>query len=449
MVKDMTKGDPAKLILQVAIPVFLGSLFQKFYNAADTVIVGRILGTESLAAVGSTGSLNFLVMGFVQGVSIGCSIPVAQRFGAGDHENLRRHLSGAVWLCAAITVLLTILTVSFCGSILRLMQTPDDIFHEAHAYLSVIYMGIGATFLYNLLAGWLRALGDTKSPLIFLVISSVLNIILDLVFILGLDAGVAGAAWATVTAQMVSGLLCLVYIIRKFPILHVRKNEWALSPGHLKELACAGLPMGLQMSITAIGGIILQSAVNTLGSITVAAITACNGVCNLLQAPIESICSVSATFSGQNMGARRIDRVRKGTRASLIMSAIYSVAAYLIAVLFGTDISKLFISSSDPVLYEKIRQFLSINCLFFFLLAMVLILRNTLQGLGAALPAMCAGFCEMAARASLGLWMIKRFGFNAACFSNASAWIAACLLLVPTYCIIVRRMQRQYPSSGD
>lgn len=446
MVRDLTKGDPTKLILQVALPLFFGNLFQKFYSMADTIIVGQILGTGSLAAVGSTGSLNFLIIGFVQGVSIGFSIPVSQRFGAGDHENLRRHISNAVWLCAAIAVVLTALTVALCGPILRLMQTPDDIFTDAHAYLSVIFMGIGATFLYNLLSGWLRALGDTKSPLIFLVISSVLNIILDLVFILWFDAGVAGAAWATVISQLVSGVLCLIYIIRKFPILHVRREEWRFSPAHVKELAGVGIPMGLQMSITAIGGAILQSAVNTLGSGTVAVITACGKVCNLLQAPIESICSVSATFAGQNLGAGKIDRVRKGTRASLIMSAVYSAAAYLIAVLFGTDISRLFISGSDPALFDQIRQYLSINCLFFFLLAAVLILRNTIQGLGAALPAMCAGFCEMAARAALGLGLIERFGFTAACFSNASAWVAATILLVPAYGAVIRRLQRQHPA---
>lgn len=449
MVRDLTNGRPLKLILQVTIPLIFGSLFQQLYNMADTIIVGQFLGKESLAAVGSTGCLIFLIIGFVQGVCSGFSIPVSQCFGAGDEPNLRRSVSNACWLSLGIAVVLTIATTLSCRPILRLLQTPDNIFGDASAYLSVIFLGIGATFLYNLLSGFLRALGDSKSPLIFLVISSVLNIGLDILFIVVFQSGTAGAAWATVIAQGVSGVLCFFFILKKFPILRVRREEWAFSISHAKKLLGMGIPMGLQFSITAIGSTILQSAVNALGSDTVAAITAAAKVQMLLTVPMESLGVTAATYAGQNLGAGKIERVRIGVRQSLLCGFGYSVAACIIGITAGSAMARLFLDAGETAILAQVTQFLTVNGCFYILLTSLLVLRNTIQGLGYGVPAMAAGLFEMVARSAVALGLVQRFGFDAVCFANPAAWIAANILLIPVYCKVLHTLLHSYPQVKD
>ena len=446
MVKDLTSGKPLKLILQVTIPLIFGNLFQQLYSMADTIIVGQFLGKDALASVGATGCLNFLIIGFVQGVCSGFSIPIAQSFGAGDHERLRRCVASAVWLGAGLTLVLTTATVLWCREILVLLNTPENILDGAYQYLVVIFAGIGATFLYNVLAGFLRALGDSKSPLIFLVISSVLNVGLDLCFIIALDSGVAGAAWATVISQGISGLLCFAYILKKFPILRVRRGEWRPVPDHIKRMLSTGVPMGLQFSITAIGSIVLQSAVNGLGSDAVAAVTASSKVSMLLSSPLEALGITCATYSGQNLGAGRIDRVRKGVSCSLVLSTGWSVVICLVAAFFGSTAAQLFLDSGETAILARVDQYLTFCGLTYFLLGSLLVFRNTIQGLGYGVPAMAAGLFEMIARAAVGIGLVGRFGFDAVCLANPAAWVAANILLIPVYTIVIRHLQRSYPN---
>lgn len=326
MTKDLTSGNPLKVILFFTLPLVLGNLFQQFYALADTIIVGQYCGVSALASVGSTGSINYLILGFVIGVCNGFAIPIAQLFGAQDYRDLRRHVANAAWLCLAASVVLTLLTVSLTRPMLMLMQTPEDILDGAVIYIGWIFAGIPFIFLYNMVAGIMRALGDSKTPLFFLIMTSAMNIGLDLLFVIPLNMGILGAALATDISQAISGVLSFVYLCRKFEVLRMQKGEVRLCKSACMRLIGIGVPMGLQCSITAIGSVIVQWAVNILGSTAVAAVTAASKTMNLLTVPLESIGTAMATYSGQNLGAARMDRVRKGVHSALIIATIYAIA---------------------------------------------------------------------------------------------------------------------------
>lgn len=433
LVRDMTEGKPLKLILSFCIPLVLGNLFQQLYNMADSIIVGQFVGVGALAAVGATGSLNFMVLGFMNGLCSGFSIPVAQSFGAGDFSGLRRHVANAMYLGVLTAVLLTVLTMIFTPGMLRLMNTPADIYDDSYRYIIVIFAGIFVIMLYNILSGFLRAMGDSRTPLYFLVIASVLNILLDLLFILVFRMGVTGAAVATVISQGVSAVLCLIYIRKRFRILRFEREELSLSLPHAMKLISIGVPMALQFSITAVGSIILQSAVNTLGSGVVAAVTAAGKIQMIVVQPMETLGITMATYGGQNLGAGKIDRVRKGVRQSLALSMVYCVAACLLVSFLGYYIALLFISGGETVILSQVVQFLRINSLFYPILGILFILRNTLQGLGYSLLPMLAGAGELVARSAVAFCLVGAFQFNAICFANPAAWVAADILLIVTW----------------
>ncbi|MDE6699613.1 MAG: MATE family efflux transporter, partial [Acetatifactor sp.] len=294
--RDMTQGSPVKLILGFAMPMLLGLLFQQFYSMVDTIIVGKWLGVNSLAAVGSTGSINFMIIGFCMGVCSGFAIPVAQRFGSKDYVSLRKFVANSVWVSAVLASVMTVTVCLLCKPILQVMRTPGDIIDEAHAYIFVIFLGIPVTYMYNLLAGIIRSLGDSRTPVYFLIMSSVINIVLDIVSIRYLHMGVAGPAWATVISQAISGALCLVYIRKKFEILHLQRDEWKVDWHYIRNLLFMGVPMGLQYSITAIGSVILQTAVNGLGSSAVAAVTAGSKMSIFFCCPFDALGGTIATY---------------------------------------------------------------------------------------------------------------------------------------------------------
>ena len=450
MVKDLTTGNPLKLILLFSLPMVVGNLFQQFYNMADSIVVGQFLGVNALAAVGSTGSISFLVLGFATGTCSGLCIPVAQAFGAGDHKTMRRYVTNSVYIAAAITVLITAGTLLFTRQILVLMQTPADIFEDAYAYIIVVFAGTGPLMLYNLLSGVLRALGDSKTPLYFLIVASVLNVGLDVLFIVPFRMGTAGAAYATVIAQAVSGLLCLVYIWKRFPILRMKREDWRPDAALIRRMLAMGVPMGLQFSLTAVGSILLQTAVNGLGSGIVAAVTAAGKVSLIVTQPMETIGLTMATYCGQNLGAGKIERIHRGIRTSVVLTLGYSVAACLIVALWGGEISRLFISGDDvDGILEQIRYFLIINGLFYPVLTLIFIFRNSLQGLGSGIPAMTAGIFELVGRSFVAFCLVGTFGFNAVCFANPAAWVAADLLLLPVYFVVMRRLRNQYPPQPE
>lgn len=443
MTRDLTSGSPLRLILAFAAPLALGSLFQQFYNLADTIIVGRFLGVGALAAVGSTGSLNYLVLGFVMGLCNGFAIPMAQAFGAKDAEGLRRSVAGAIWLCVGCGALLTVLTVAYTRPILLLMQTPPDILDDAAAYIGTMFAGIPAIFLYNMVSALMRALGDSKTPLYFLLLSSFLNIGLDLWLILGLDAGVFGAAAATVASQLISGLLSLAVLLRRFRLCVPQKGEWGLQPARAGELCRIGVPMGLQCSITAVGSLLLQGAVNGLGSTAVASVTAAIKASMLLSVPLESIGTAMATYAGQNLGALRLDRVRQGVRCAMGMGAVYSAAAFVIFQFAGRWVLLLFMDAGETAVLEGAEMVLFWNRACYLLLSTLIVFRYTLQGLGCSALAMMAGVAEMAARTLVAFALVPRFGLTGAALSNPAAWAAACLYLAPAYLFMLPRLQNR------
>lgn len=449
MTKDMTKGSPMKLILGFALPLLFGFLFQQFYNLVDTVIVGRFLGVDDLAAVGATGSINFLIIGFCMGVCNGFSIPISHKFGAKDYVGMRKFVANATYLGVAFASVLTVATCIMCYDILVMMRTPENILQGAYTYIFIIFLGIPATFLYNIVAGVIRALGDSKTPVIFLVLSSFINIGLDLLFIISLHMGVAGAAFATVIAQMIAGVSCLFFMIRKFPILQIQKDEWQMDLHMMGSLCGMGVPMGLQYSITAIGSVVLQSATNTLGSAAVAAVTAGSKVSCFLACPFDALGSTMATYGGQNVGAGELKRLDEGLKASVFLGAVYSVIAFLIVFFGGETIAKLFVESSETVIIGNVKQYLLFITATYFLLGLVNIVRFLIQGMGFPTFAILAGVLEMIARTLAGMVFVPMFGFTGVCMGNPAAWIFADAFLIPAYFIVRNKLQRQLNQSSS
>ena len=431
--KEMTSGSTMKLILGFAVPLLMGMLFQQVYGLVDTIIVGRFLGVSALAAVGATGSINFLIIGFCQGICNGFALPIAQRFGARDYDGLRKYVGNSAVLSILFGGTLTVLTVVFCRDILLLMRTPSDIIDLSYQYIVVIFAGIPAIILYNILSAYLRSLGDSITPVVFLILAAVLNVGLDLLFIVVFHWGVFGAAFATVLAQAVSGILCLILIIWKFEILHLKREDWNLDSFYVKYLLIMGLPMGLQYSITAIGSVILQTAVNSLGSAAVAAMTAGSRISMFVVCPFDALGSTMATFVGQNVGAGKLDRLGQGLRSAVILGAVYSVIILLVLIVFGQNLVYLFVDPKETVVVAQARQFLIINAVFYIPLALVNIVRFLIQGMGFSGFAVFAGVFEMIARALVGLAFVPLFGYSAACFASPLAWIFADCFLIPAF----------------
>lgn len=442
MTKDMTNGSPMKLILGFSVPLLFGYLFQQFYNLVDTLIVGRFLGVDALAAVGSTGSLNFLIIGFCMGVCNGFAIPLAQRFGAGDYRGLRAFMMNAVYLTVVFAVVMTVLTVVFCRPILQLMRTPENIIDDAYVYIVIIFAGIPATYLYNLVSGIIRSMGDSKTSVIFLTLASVLNIVLDLVLIITFRMGVAGAALATVISQAVSGIGCFFYSWKKFDILHTNEDERRVNTFYMKTLCGMGIPMGLQYSITAIGSVILQSAVNTLGSNSVAAMTAGSKIGMFFCCPYDALGSTMATYGGQNVGAKKMERIREGLKSCSILGIGYSVIAFIVLYFAGGILATFFVESAEAEIIAQVHLFLIINSAFYIPLAFVNIVRFLIQGMGYSKFAILAGVFEMVARALVGFAFVPVFGYQAACFASPVAWIFADCFLFPAYFHVYKKTKK-------
>lgn len=440
--KDMTMGSPMKLILGFAVPLLFGFLFQQFYSVVDTVIVGQFLGVKALAGVGSTGSLNFMIIGFCMGVCNGFAIPVAHKFGAKDFSGMRQFIANSVWLSAGFAMVMTAVVVLLCRDILTWMNTPEDIFEFAYIYILIIFWGIPASYLYNLLSGIIRSMGDSKTPLMFLLLSSILNIGLDLLCILTFRMGIAGAAVATVVSQLISGVLCLFYMRKKFDILKIEKEEWKVNFSHMKTLCGMGVPMGLQYSITAIGSVILQTSVNSLGSVAVAAVTAAGKVSMFFSCPFDAMGSTMATYGGQNVGAKKLDRLGKGLFSCSVLGIVYALAAFVALFFWGDIFIGMFVKEGSAEIMTQARQMLIVISAFYIPLAFVNIIRFMIQGMGFSAFAVLAGVCEMAARALAGLFLVPAFGFTGACYASPLAWLLADAFLIPAYIHVRRKLGR-------
>lgn len=433
MTKDMTTGNPLKLIITFSVPLLIGNLFQQFYNMVDTLIVGRYLGVDALAGVGSTGSISFLVIGFVTGMTGGFCVLISQRFGAKDFEDMRHVTAMAILLSAALTVVLTVLSVVFAHPLLRFMQTPPEFYQYAYDYIIIIFAGVGASVFYNIISGILRALGDSKTPLYFLIISSLINVVLDIAFIGYCNMGVAGAAWATVLAQIISGVLCFVYMTIRFPVLKMTKSAWQLDGKVMWRHIQIGFPMALQFSIIAIGAIVLQGTINSMGSRVVAAYTAGSKVEQLCSQPLATFGVTMATYCGQNLGAGRIDRIRRGVNKCAVVSLGAAVLGAAVLLPFGGVISQIFFSEDIPEVTEMAHQYLMVCSSFFPVLALLFIYRNALQGIGNALVPLFAGISELVMRVAAAWFLADRLGYIGLCLAGPLAWIAAAIPLSIMY----------------
>ena len=441
MTKDLTTGSPLKLILYFAFPTYLGMLFQQFYNIVDTVIVGKLLGIGPLAGVGSTGSLNFMVLGFCMGLCSGFAIPIAQKFGAREESALRKYVANSFWLAAVFSVLLTVPVCVFCRPILRLMNTPEDVFEYAYRYIFIIFLGIPAAFLYNILAGILRSLGDSKTPVVFLALSSFLNIALDIITIRLFGMGVEGTALATVISQAASGIICFFYTKKRYAVLRMNAQERRPDGRCMARLCYMGIPMGLQYSVTAIGTLIIQATMNGFGSAAVAGATAAQRIHGFLACPLDALGSTMAPYTGQNMGAGKLERISKGVWSASLCGIACSAALYAVAAVFGRSLVCIFLDVPEETVIGYAAQFLTITAGGYCLLTLVNVVRFSIQGMGFSVLAIVSGIMEMIARAIAGLFLAPRFGFAAVAFAHPLAWIFADVFLIPAFLLCRKRIQ--------
>lgn len=431
---DLTTGHPLKQILIFSIPLVFGTIFQQLYSFADTVIVGRCLGTDALAAVGATSSLHFLILGFVQGACVGFGIPVAQSYGAKDRDEMCRYLWNGTWICLFISLFLSLGSVLLTDTLLAIMNTPEEIFFMARAYIVILFAGIPASVLYNYSASVMRAMGDSRHPFYFLLFSSVLNVILDYVLIAFFHMGVSGAAAATVFSQFVSGVLNVWWMFRRMDMIQGKKSQMKPSLPHIKRLCVVGLPMGFEYSVSAIGAVILQNSINTLGSGAVAAQTAGEKIRQMFTLPMESVGMAIATYAGQNFGAGKLKRIRQGIKQGMVIQLVYCVVIW--AVLLGMNglLVQIVLGEAQPEISAEAGRYLFIvSCLFIFH-GSLMVFRNTLQGMGYSFHAIISGVWELAGRSLGGFLAVWGAGFTAVCLANPLAWIFALC-----YCIYMVR----------
>ncbi|MDE6357855.1 MAG: MATE family efflux transporter [Eubacteriales bacterium] len=435
MTNDMTVGNPTKLIVKFIIPLLIGNIFQQFYSMVDTIIVGRYVGIAALGGIGLTGSINFLILGFAMGLTSGFAIPIAQSFGANDYKRMRHYVMMSIYLCCIWSVGITIVSSLSLKQLLILMQTPEANFQYAYDYMIIILLGMFTNVAYNMTSGILRSLGDTKTPLIFLVISSALNIILDLVFILNFNMGVSGAAYATVISQGVSALLCIIFISKKFPILKIKKEDLPYSQKSANHLTKIGFPMAAQFSVIAVGSVLLQSSVNKLGEIAVAGYSVSCKVEQLAIQPFSTLGVAAATYTGQNFGAGKIDRIKDGMKKTVIIGIILSFICAGIIYFFGNPIINMFMSEgSDKIEVIKLsRQYLNWASCFFIPLMLLIVYRSAIQGLGDGVIPMFAGIVELVGRVSVAMLLAPVLGFLGVSLACPAAWSGAALLLAPAY----------------
>ncbi len=442
-INDMTAGSPTRDIIRFAVPLVCGYILQQMYLIIDAAIVGRFVSVGALAAVGASSSVMFLIMGFCNGACSGFAIPVAQAFGARDFGSMRRYVANAVRLSAVIALIMTVLTCALCAPILRMVNTPAEIFSDAYVFLIMQFAAIPFTIAYNLLAGFIRALGNSKQPFYFLIFSSIVNILLDFLFIVFMRLGVEGVGLATMLSQGVSAYLCLSYIRRRLDALTPGPGERAYDRRMAATLLGNGLPMGLQFSITAVGSIMLQSANNALGTVYVAAFTASMRVKYLFTCVFENIGVAMATYCGQNIGARKVGRVALGVRSAMKITLVYFALTVALIMPFAEEMMMLFVDASETDIISNAALYMRVSNWFYPVLGLLTVLRYSIQGLGYSGLSMLSGVMEMLARCGVSLWLVPALGFLGVCYGDPVAWVAADVFLVPCMALLYRHLRRK------
>lgn len=442
-INDMTAGNPTRDILTFALPLILGYILQQMYLIIDAAIVGRWIGVGALAAVGASSSIMFLVMGFCNGACAGFAIPISQAFGAKDYGKMRVYVANAVRIAIVLAIVITMLTCAFCTKILQIVNTPEDVFADAYTFLMLQFLAIPFTIAYNLFAGFIRALGDSRQPFYFLIFSSVVNILLDILLILVIGMGVEGAGLATLLSQLLASILCIWYISRRLQLLIPHGDERRYDNKRISILLNNGVPMGLQFSITAIGSIMLQSANNALGTVYVASFTAAMRIKYLFTCVFENIGVAMATYCGQNIGAHRLDRVKKGEWSAVRIMLVYFVFTAAAIFPFADYMMQLFVESGEEAVVANAAKLMRISCYFYPALGMLTILRYSIQGLGYSNLSMLSGVMEMIARCGVSLWLVPAFAFTGVCFGDPVAWVCADLFLFPAFFLLYRHLARK------
>lgn len=443
MAKDMTSGKPIKLIWNFTIPLLIGNLFQQLYNMADTFIVGRTIGVHALASVGSTGSIIFLILGFANGLTAGLAIPLAQRYGAKNYSGVKRSFYVSILISAVVAILLTILSMVFCRQILEIMQTPVEIIDGAYDYLMVIFAGIFSSMAFNLLSNIFRSIGDAKTPLYFLVIACIMNIILDVVFIAGIGMGVEGAGYATVLSQIFSALACILYIWKKIPILRLNSKDFVAKSLDVKEHIRISFPMAFQSSIIAIGAIIIQITLNQLGATAVAAYTAAQKIDQVAILPMMSFGVTMATFVAQNYGAKKYDRIWRGVRDCIKLSLTFAISVGIILNLFSPIFIRAFVGVGHEEVVELGAIYFITNGTMYSLLSLLFIYRYTLQGVGKTFTPTVAGIMELCMRAFAAVVLSNLYGYTGATMSNPLAWLGSLIPLMIAYYLFKNKFPKE------
>ncbi len=442
MQSDMTKGDPLSIIIRFTIPLFIGNVFQQLYNMCDTIIVGRFVGQNALAAVGSTGTIMFLILGFCSGLTCGFTVLTSQRFGAGDTKGVKKSVVNSVILSLVLVVIMTAGSLAVMKPLLRLMNTPEEIFADAYSYISVICMGIAASVAYNLLSAFLRAVGNSRMPLVVLVFSAVLNVILDLVLIIVFDMGTMGAALATDLSQGISSVLCLVYILKKVPDLTPERELWKYYPDATSKQLRVGIPMALQFGITASGTMIMQAAINLYGATAVAGFTAASKVQGLITQGNFSIGQTMATYVGQNYGAGAYERIKKGVRCASLSISIYGIIAGILVVVALRPLLALFFAAGTDLnaMMPYARMYITCCALFYIPLGNIFVFRNAMQGCGYGLLPMLGGVAELICRLTLAVASMISMNFLLASLCDPMAWLGACIFTGLSYRYVIRKV---------
>ena len=439
MTNDLTQGKPLPAILRMSLPIMMGNLFQQFYGVTDTIIVGRLLGRNALAAVGSTSSLYNLVFWFANGAAGGFAIILAQNFGAKKYDELKKSLAHAIMLSAATSLLVTLFSLLFIRQTLQLMHTPAEIYSDAVNYIVLVLSGLTATIAYNMAAAILRSIGDSKTPLFFLIFSSFLNIGLDLLFIGPLGWGTRGAAAATVLAQTISVLLCIFYMKRKYPVLHMAWSDWRFIPTKAKQMLRLGLPLGLMGVMTASGIIILQVAINSFGAASVAAYTAANKIQTLFGFPLAAYGMAMTSFCGQNYGARKYENIKKGIRQCLLLMGATSLVFMVILVTAGTHLAGLFLTSANSDVIALATEYLRVVAIFLPIFGTLMVLRASVQGLGYSIIPTLNGIVESICRILWTMWLIPYGSFHQLCFVDPTSWTMAALMILLFYELKIKK----------
>lgn len=441
---NMTNGPILACLLTFAFPILIGNIFQQLYNVVDTAVIGNVLGDNALAAIGAVSPIYNLVIGFANGITNGFAVVIARAFGAGKEDEIRKSVSMTFVLTAIITVIFTVESLLLLKPLLHFLETPAKIFNDTYSYLMIIMAFSVATMFYNMYAGMLRAIGNSRAPLYFLMVAMVINVVLDIILVKYTPLGVAGAAYATVVAQVVSVILCITYIYRKCPMFIFRIKDVVWDRKLIGELLSTGISMGLMMVVVSIGSVALQRAVNSLGEQTIAAHTAARKIDDIFMLPLGTITMAASTFTGQNYGAGKMDRVKKGIMCAILIDFVWSAFACLCSVFGSEFMVRMLSGSEDPTVLNSATDYIRINLPFFFVLSILLVLRSSLQSVGRKVIPVIGSVVELIGKFLAVGVIVPMFGYMGVCFLEPVIWILSALLVCVEYIRFIKANRQSH-----